>query len=448
MVAVSVLGALSLSLVGFSALLSPLPPASPDAAATTTTPAASPFSAVGVIAHSTGYYAPEEFDVCPATLDIAAPPRATPKQKAKDGAVDKDPLGLWAPPSGPGGPRGPSVFKLNQGYAIDVLRNDYPQLFVRKPDLSIFTQDVELHDPSGKRLSGRKQYERVFDALRFLRRTTMQDAEVTYRLVVVEEKIRVRWTAKLWMRDPALGLTSLPGSNGEPALVHIDGVSSYVLNDEGKIRAHHLENIVMRGQDETVAKLGLMWPSPAMATPELAIPFFRSLDAALPAGFFSAATAGGAAARPRCGRRGPAARAARRRRGLPWIRRRRRWSARRASARRTRRRRGGSPSCGARADSRRRSSRSAAFSASACRSSARRRTTARRPRSAATSSSGRSAAPRGCSSRRATPRRRSSGRRSRSRWSVTMATRAAPATSPRATPAATFKISARSCASV
>lgn len=91
--------------------------------------------------------------------------------------------------------------------------------------MSIFTKGIELHDPSGKRLSGMKQYERVFDALRFLRRTTMQDAEMTYRIVVVDEAIRVRWSLKMWMRDPALGLTNMV-TNGEPALVHIDGVSN------------------------------------------------------------------------------------------------------------------------------------------------------------------------------------------------------------------------------
>ena len=32
-------------------------------------------------------------------------------------------------------------------------------------------------------MSGKKQYDRVFDALRFLRRTTMQDSKVGVRLV-------------------------------------------------------------------------------------------------------------------------------------------------------------------------------------------------------------------------------------------------------------------------
>jgi len=247
----------------------------------------SPFSAAGLATHSTGIL--DEQQQCPAApdlptrLDIAAPERALPKRAAPTEGGDgptKDPLGLWAPPP-PSGPKGPSVFKLNQGRAIDMLRKDYPNVFVQKPDLSIFTSEMELHDPSGRRLKGLKQYEKVFDMLRFLRRTTMQDAQVTYRLVVVDERIRVRWTAKVWLRDPALGLTKM--ANGEPIVVHLDGVSNYDLDAEGKIYKHTIDNIIMNGpaMAEPV-QLAFAWPSLGLATPELALPtagFLRPLDA-------------------------------------------------------------------------------------------------------------------------------------------------------------------------
>lgn len=210
-------------------------------------------------------------------LDVAAPSRAEPKS-----VPTPEPLDLWSNPAmaTPGGPRGPTVFRLNQGRAIDVLRRDYPRIFVEKPDLTIFTDEVELHDPSGKRLRGKNQYEKVFDMLRFLRRTTMQDATCTHRVVADDETIRVRWQAKLWMRDPALGIKTLV--NGEPALVHIDGVSIYELNSDGLIRAHRLENIVLTGGEQAEqVRLAFAWPQAGFATPELAMPFFRSLDAAL-----------------------------------------------------------------------------------------------------------------------------------------------------------------------
>ena len=70
--------------------------------------------------------------------------------------------------------KGPSEYELNRGHVIDTLRRDYPYLLTRVPDFAIFNEDIELHDPSGKRLSGLRQYKKVFDMLRFLRRTTMQ----------------------------------------------------------------------------------------------------------------------------------------------------------------------------------------------------------------------------------------------------------------------------------
>ena len=242
--------------------------------------AARPFFAGGLTTHSTSLAADE---VLLTRAEVAAPERALPK-KAENAPKPIDPIAdLWRP-SFPEGPKGPSVFKLNQGRAIDILRRDYPLFLMEKPDLSIFTPEVVLRDPSGKRLSGLRQYERVFDMMRFLRRTTMQDGEITNRIVVNDETIRVRWSAKLWMRDPALGITSLP--NGDQALVHLDGVSVYDLDKEGKIYQHTLENIVMRGQEGLApVKLGFAWPTPQLATPEMALPFFRGLDEALPSVF-------------------------------------------------------------------------------------------------------------------------------------------------------------------
>ena len=212
---------------------------------------------------------------------------------------------------------GPSEYELNRGRVVDTLRRDYPKLFKEEPDLSIFTEGIELHDPTGVRLRGIKNYKRMFDTLRFLRRTAMQDAEVTYRLVATDGsvrapppsphapfhtlapsapsalpcrapaspppfpfslQVRVRWSAKIWARDPALGLHSF---GGEPALFHLDGISAYDLDAKGMVKAHRLENIVMTGREheqQTVANLAFAWPVPGMATPELAIPFFKLMS--------------------------------------------------------------------------------------------------------------------------------------------------------------------------
>ena len=200
-------------------------------------------------------------------LDVAhaVPPQVTPRPEENP----LQPKSVYSRP-----PRVPSEYDLNLGTAIDTLRRDYPKLFVEKPDLSIFTPTVELFDPSGKRLQGVSQYERIFDMLRFLRRTTMQEAELTYRIVVHEGTIRVRWCAKMHVRDPALGFTSLNV---------IDGVSVYELDSKGKIRKHKIETIVMAKPDGLMqpVNLGLLWPTQAQQVPEMAIPFFRLLDDAL-----------------------------------------------------------------------------------------------------------------------------------------------------------------------
>ena len=164
----------------------------------------SPFSATGLAPHAT--FADDQ---CPAEglpnrLDVAAPPRAMPKRSPDggDGPDREDPFGLWTPPMSPKPPQGPNIFKLNQGRAIDILRHDYPAFFTQKPDLSIFTSALELHDPSGKRLKGLNQYEKIFDMLRFLRRTTMQDAQVTHRTVVVDDRVRHRSSSPSLGRAP------------------------------------------------------------------------------------------------------------------------------------------------------------------------------------------------------------------------------------------------------
>ena len=80
------------ALLGFSALLSPLPPSTPSA-----TCPASPFNAEGVVPHATGYSEdPPHLE----RLDVASPPRALPKKTGGAGSPSADPLGLWAPLGG------------------------------------------------------------------------------------------------------------------------------------------------------------------------------------------------------------------------------------------------------------------------------------------------------------------------------------------------------------
>jgi len=171
-------------------------------------------------------------------------------------------------------------YQLNLGKTIDTLRHDYPNILSQKPDFSIFTKNVELFDNSGKLLGGLGKYERVFKMLRFLRSTTMSAAEVTYRLVVQDSTIRVRWCAKLWMRDPLAGLSGLGKDAG--MLHQLDGISVYELDSDGLVRLHRLEHIALAGPNqEAVINLGFAWPRAELATPVAARPFFSALTAAI-----------------------------------------------------------------------------------------------------------------------------------------------------------------------
>jgi len=172
-------------------------------------------------------------------------------------------------------------FNLNFGRAIDTLQSDYPEMFTRTPDMSIFTKDVVLRDPSGLQISGINRYKSVFEALRFLRGSIMQDAEMTYRLLVQDNQVRVRWNAKIWVRDPALGIKY---RKGEPAMFYVDGVSVYDMTDEGFIYLHQLENIEIGGPDADPVQVPgwrLAWGKISLMPAPAGI-FLKGLEKALP----------------------------------------------------------------------------------------------------------------------------------------------------------------------
>ena len=65
---------------------------------------------------------------------------------------------------------------------------------------------------------------------------------MTYRLVCTDDTVRVRWAAKLWLRaNPALAIARRSEAL-DPALIHLDGLSVYGLDESGLVRVHRLEN--------------------------------------------------------------------------------------------------------------------------------------------------------------------------------------------------------------
>jgi hypothetical protein len=179
-----------------------------------------------------------------------------------------------AKPSGSTRNRAPSEYHLNLGRLVDTMAVDHPALFDRPQDLSLFADTVELRGPDGNaRTHGLGQYTALFDLLRFVRRVAMDDATLTHRIVIEDRSVRLRWSAKLHMKDPTFGLTSF---GGEPVVVHVDGVSVYDLDGRGHVHVHRLENVVMSGRDRDALlnypNLELMWRLPALVPPAMPVP--------------------------------------------------------------------------------------------------------------------------------------------------------------------------------
>ena len=182
-------------------------------------------------------------------------------------------------------------YQLNLGKSIDSLRRDYPRMLRAPPDFSIFTDNILLKGAASKhRLEGIEAYTRVFDALRFIRNTTMVHDEVGARIVVSDGKIRVRWNAKLTMTAPFAALPGLARDEEGRPIVYVDGVSVYDVNSKGYLSKHQLENIVVTPPElQGAVDLALFWPgrfNPRIPVPAVA-PFLHhpsSLEMAISGG--------------------------------------------------------------------------------------------------------------------------------------------------------------------
>jgi len=137
-------------------------------------------------------------------------------------------------------------YQLNLGKSIDTLRRDYPHLLHTEPDFSIYTDKIHLSSSSSKHsIEGIKEYQRVFDVLRFLRNSTMVHEELGARLVVSDSTIRVRWNAQLTMRAPFAALPGLARDDSGRPIVYVDGVSEYEIDTKGFVYKHVLNDVVV-----------------------------------------------------------------------------------------------------------------------------------------------------------------------------------------------------------
>lgn len=62
-------------------------------------------------------------------------------------------------------------FSLKLGKVIDTLNSDYPLIFVKPLDYSIYIDDIEVTDPTGIAFQGLNTYKNLFTILRFFAKT-------------------------------------------------------------------------------------------------------------------------------------------------------------------------------------------------------------------------------------------------------------------------------------
>merc|ERR1712232_791698 len=92
-------------------------------------------------------------------------------------------------------------YHLNLGKAMDTLRKDYPEILRRKPDYSIFHENIKVTDPSGVQTIGLSNYK---SSIRFLQSLigilyNMDRSRIQSRMIYdsTRSSIRVSWNVFL-----------------------------------------------------------------------------------------------------------------------------------------------------------------------------------------------------------------------------------------------------------
>jgi len=102
---------------------------------------------------------------------------------------------------------GANQWRLGVGHALDVLQKDYFAMFRSgsSPDLSIFSQDVELVDARipDYPLQGLATYEKVLSALRWTISSAFDwsNMEITSMTQPVNNEVYIRWKLELRPKD-------------------------------------------------------------------------------------------------------------------------------------------------------------------------------------------------------------------------------------------------------
>ncbi|KAL4452393.1 hypothetical protein ABPG75_008055 [Micractinium tetrahymenae] len=139
-----------------------------------------------------------------------------------------------SPPGGGGRDPDQQDFFANVGDAIRTLREDYPLLFVKDLNYSIYREDLTFKDPN-LTFHGLKAYRAIFWGLRFHGKLLLQAANVRVLRIWQPEDavIKLRWQ-----------INAKPRLSGTPGT--FDGISIYRLDRRGKVYQHEVTDVQLR----------------------------------------------------------------------------------------------------------------------------------------------------------------------------------------------------------
>lgn len=137
-------------------------------------------------------------------------------------------------------------YELNLGKAMDTLRKDYPTMITKRPDFSIYHEELSVIDPSGVQLNGLNSYRNSFTFFQSLVGVfyNTDRSSVQFRMVYdfARQSIRMSWNVIL--------VPKLVGNRRNS--LYVDGISSYKMDSSsGKIVEHKIDQMLINNTPVT-----------------------------------------------------------------------------------------------------------------------------------------------------------------------------------------------------
>ena len=123
----------------------------------------------------------------------------------------------------------PSSKQIEIGKAIDVLHHDIPEILINEPDLSIYSENIDLRDPYGSRFQGKTKYSQVLKIGRIVNNVIFKNLSHIQASFDYDDSNKI---LSVYMRSQVHFIDRI---------LHANFNSRYYFNDEGKIHAHTID---------------------------------------------------------------------------------------------------------------------------------------------------------------------------------------------------------------